>query len=149
MIYRIHKRVRQHGFTLIELMVVMAIIAILVGLTVAAVMKFFGKADETKRRSDISQMQDNVAQFKAKFGVPYMPSRFVLRADITQYRPRSVDPLEADSKEFLVKMFGDRVGQGVTLAWAGYTTDASGNTVPIAFAQPTILSGDQCLVFFL
>src|SRR5262245_37814700 len=83
------------GFTLIELMVVMAIIAILISLTAAAVMKFLAKGPEVQRRSDISQMQDNIAQFKAKFGVDYLPSFFVLRSNITQYN--TADKLEADS----------------------------------------------------
>jgi len=140
------------GFTLLELLVVMAIIAVLVSLSAAVMLKILGKGPEVQRRSDLSQLQADIAQFKTKFGVDYLPSRFVLRSDITTYNMN--DTLEKESKLFLQRMFAtDRLGlntnpDGSTspffLDWAGY--DASGN--PNNF-QPTILTGDQCLVFFL
>src|SRR6266508_654628 len=125
------------GFTLIELLVVIAIIAVLMSLTAAAVMKFLQKGPEFKRRSDISQLQSAIAQFKAKFGVDYLPSRFALRSNITQYtQPANTAPdnLDRDSVLFLRKMFSDRVGldssgNAIPLAWNGY--DANGAPILI------------------
>ena len=137
------------GFTLIELLVVMAIIAVLVSLTAAAVFKLLGKGPETQRRSDISQMYAALAQFKSKFGVEYVPSRFVLKNNITSY-DRTI-PVEADSLDFLRKMWGPSVGISPTTggplplnwnaAWQG--TDPTKTTLSVT------LEGDQCLVFFL
>jgi len=143
------------GFTLIELLVVIAIIAVLMSLTAAAVMKFLQKGPEVKRRSDISQLQSAIAQFKAKFGVDYLPSRFALRSNITQYtQPANTAPdnLDRDSVLFLRKMFSDRVGldssgNAIPLAWNGY--DANGAPILIPDGQRVVLTGDQCLVFFL
>jgi prepilin-type N-terminal cleavage/methylation domain-containing protein len=146
------------GFTLVELLVVMAIIAILVSLTAAAVMKILAKRPEVLRRSEISQLGPDISQFKAKFNVDYMPSRFALRSNITQYsQPANPNPdkLDVDSLSLLRKMFGDRVGfdasgNVIPLAWGGY--DVTGPTplpLTIPDGQRVILTGDQCLVFFL
>ncbi len=138
----------RQGFTLIEMLVVILIIAVLVALTAGVVLKILGKGPEVQRRSDISQLSDAIAQFRQVFKLTEPPpSRFALRMDITAY---TTDKLEAESKLFLQKIFSYRIGldqngNKIPLAWAGY--DASGN--PIPFAQPTYLSGDQCLVFFL
>ncbi|MBI1913634.1 MAG: type II secretion system protein [Planctomycetes bacterium] len=155
------------AFTLIEMLVVIAIIAVLVSLTAGVVLRILGKGPETQRRSDISQLQADFAQFKVTFKLSEQPpSRLALRSNILQYD--MTDKLEKESKEFLVRMFGSSVGLTgkydangnpipYTLAWAGYQTDANGNyifdangnPIPISFPQPMRLSGDQCLVFFL
>jgi prepilin-type N-terminal cleavage/methylation domain-containing protein len=134
------------GFTLIELLVVMAIIAILVSLTAAAVMKFFSKGDETRRRSDISQMQAALAQAKADFGLAdQFPSLLVLDETGAYTPPMGANAatikLYAESQLFLMKLFkmnspSDLVNQD----W-----NANGVIDP----NPVTLSGDQCLVFFL
>jgi prepilin-type N-terminal cleavage/methylation domain-containing protein len=140
------------GFTLVELLVVMAIIAILVSLTAAAVMKILSKRPEVLRRSEISQLGPDISQFKAKFDVGYMPSFFVLRSNVTQYN--LADKLERESLDFLKQMFKsgnqlgyDSSGNVILLAWGGY--DPNGNPLTIPDGQRVILTGDQCLVFFL
>ena len=60
------------GFTLVELLVVMTIIAILFALTAAAVTKAMAKANEVKTRNDISQLQSGVQAFKTDFNVAYI-----------------------------------------------------------------------------
>src|SRR5438067_686765 len=93
----------RRGFTLIEMLVVMLIIAVLVALTAGVVLKILEKGPEVKRRSDISQMTDGIAQFKTVFKLTEPPpSRFALRADITQYNTN--DKLEKESMLFLQKI---------------------------------------------
>src|SRR5438128_1061938 len=72
------------GFTLVELLVVITIIAILMSLTTAAVVKVIGKRDELNARNDISQLGVGIQAFKTEFGVSYIPSRL--------YLPPSADP---------------------------------------------------------
>src|SRR5689334_13460660 len=66
------------GFTLVELLVVITIIAILFALTAAAVVKVLGKGDEAKVRHEISQLQSAVEAFKSEYRVTYLPDRLVL-----------------------------------------------------------------------
>ena len=60
---------RQPGFTIVEILVVVAIIAILAALFVGAVSRVRGKADEVLARSDISQLDNAIAAFKAKMQI--------------------------------------------------------------------------------
>jgi prepilin-type N-terminal cleavage/methylation domain-containing protein len=133
------KRKARLGFTLIELLVVVTIIAILMGLTAAAVFKVFGPADDLTVRNDITQLSSNIAGFKHKMDVDYLPSRFVLR----ERGPWNVtNPLERDSHDFLRNMFsGIDLSANTLHDWNGDGVDG-GNT-------PITLEGDQCLVFFL
>jgi prepilin-type N-terminal cleavage/methylation domain-containing protein len=135
------------GFTLIELLVVIAIIAVLVSLTAAAVMKIFGKGPETQRRSDISQMQAELAQAKANFGLDQQFPSLLVLDETGAYTPpvgstAATVQLYADSKAFLVRMFG-MTGNPALLANQDW--NANGVIDP----NPVILTGDQCLVFFL
>jgi general secretion pathway protein G len=133
------------GFTLVEMLVVMLIIAVLVSLLAGVVVKVLAKGPEVQRRSDISQMESAVGQFKAKFNVEYMPSRFALRSYVSQYQTGAGNQLEVDSLLFLKRMFTDRVGTNS----AGMDIPLAWNGAPLANNQVVVLSGDQCLVFFL
>jgi prepilin-type N-terminal cleavage/methylation domain-containing protein len=132
------KQRRRAAFTLIELMVVVAIIALLVALVTAAVMRALKVVPETETRSDISQMQAAVAQFKARFQLAENPpSKLILYKQIGSY---GTTQLEVDSKAFLVKLWGDQIGAGnVQLDWDGNPGTPG----------PFTLEGHQCLVFFL
>jgi len=145
------------GFTLIEMLVVIAIIAVLVSLTAGVVLKILEKGPEVQRRSDISQLSESIAQFKQVFKLDESPpSRFALRSNIKEYsQPANPNPdkLDIESLLFLQKLSGnnsvglDQNGNPIPLAWAGF--DASGNPNLIPSGQRVVLTGDQCLVFFL
>lgn len=136
------------GFTLVELLVVITILAILFALTAAAVVKVLGKGDEVKVRNEISQLQQAVTAYKTHFKVGYLPDRIVLPPGydlataqyITSVWPRiSAGPMQ-----------GPATG---TPSPAPFTLNSQSYTVfsywGISGSQPVVLHGDQCLVFFL
>jgi prepilin-type N-terminal cleavage/methylation domain-containing protein len=127
------------AFTLIELLVVIAIIAVLVGLTSAAVLRVLVKGPEIQAQSEIQQLAMAVSAFKQEFNVKTMPSRIVLFEDMSLYN--SAVPLEAESRAYLGMMFGRRL-QG-QIDWN------NDGTIQAGPAGRYELTGEQCLVFFL
>jgi general secretion pathway protein G len=133
------------GFTLVELLVVMLIIAILVSLVTAAVMKGIVVASETQTRAEIGNLEQAIASFMADFGaggsggVEYIPSHFVLREDGLW---NTTNPASSEAKSFayLQKMFGKNFQKGVQIDWNG------DNNITLG---PIYLQGQHCLVFFL
>ena len=65
------------GFTLIEILVTIAIIAILVSLLVVGVMKVIGTGPEAQNRNDILQSSTALTNFKNKYKF-YPPSQIKL-----------------------------------------------------------------------
>ncbi len=63
----------QHGFTLVELLVVMTIIAILVSITSVAVFKVVERAKLTKVVTEMSSIDQALRAFKLKYGI-YPPN---------------------------------------------------------------------------
>jgi len=140
-----HKSVAgRRGFTLPELLIVMAIIAILMGLLINGVMKYLGLGPEMLARSDINGLNQAISSFNTEFGTTYIPSKIRLREEGGY---NTADPLDRASVAFLTKMFGRRWDSNGKYDWNndGTTKDP---TIP---ANPAvwILTGDQCLVFFL
>jgi prepilin-type N-terminal cleavage/methylation domain-containing protein len=137
-------RTPRAAFTLVELLVVIAIIAILMGLTIAAVMRFLGKSEEVTAANDITQMTTALATFKQDFKVENPPSRLLLSNARADYNPVTPDDgnnaLRQQSLAYLGRMF-PRLDWNAGIDWTGAAN-------PKALG-PTILEGDQCLVFFL
>src|SRR5262245_1838202 len=78
------KSAARRRFPLTELLVVIAVIALLVALVAAAVMNLLWKGPATQDRADISALTAALQQFKAKYG-SYPPSRVRLFARANQY----------------------------------------------------------------
>src|SRR5438552_15412394 len=71
------RRSERRGFTLVELLIVIAIISVLISLISAAVWKAFVASNRVRNHNEISQLALAVENFKQKFGI-YPPSRIIL-----------------------------------------------------------------------
>jgi prepilin-type N-terminal cleavage/methylation domain-containing protein len=161
---RLQTRTRRGAFTLIELLVVIGIIAVLISLLAAGVMKALSKGPEATTRIEIGQLSQAIEAFKTKFKVPYVPSRIRLCEKLAHYTEAPSpgilggQKLDNDSIEFLTRMFprlNDPANPGLS-PWTSpdpkQWVDWNGNGVldaPSVANNFLILEGDQALVFFL
>jgi prepilin-type N-terminal cleavage/methylation domain-containing protein len=145
------------GFTLVELLIVIAIISVLLSLVSSAVWKAVVTSNRVRNQQEISQLATAVENFKQKFGI-YPPSRIVLCEIYDFYfqgnkrgnPPKS--PLHADSIQFLQAIWPrinfdsvNKAGLGTGSRWTGIDWNGDGKPTP----GEMWLEGDQCLVFFL
>jgi prepilin-type N-terminal cleavage/methylation domain-containing protein len=128
------------GFTLVELIVVVTIIAVLVALISSGVMAALARGDEVRARNEVSQLANAIQSFKTQFQVQYIPDRIVL--------PPGFD---AGTKQWMTSVWprmNPTVLTGTTGAslfdyWQVYNDQGQPAT------QPVILQGDQVLVWVL
>ena len=131
------RRAGRRGFTLVELLVVMTIIAVLIGLLLPAVQVVRKKATMVRAVNDISQLSTSIAGFKTTYNADYIPGQIVLRNDVTTYN--LANPIERDSQAYLKRIW-PRLQSGQASLNPGW------GAVP---ANGILLEGDQALVFFL
>ncbi len=156
------QRPNRSAFTLVELLVVMAIIAILIGLLLAAVMRVMMKINEVQTRTDIAQMDVGINSFMQDYGLTNPPPSYLLICeDSTGTNPNKSlyptyqqlmndpDPYTAAAATQTVKFFQQWFGKNFNINgkynWNG-NVDAKGNPI---YDPPYLLQGQQCLVFYL
>src|SRR5437868_1007234 len=92
------------GFTLIEMLVVIAIIVVLIALVVPAVMSFTKKGDPLKTSSEMTQLDTAIENFKHTYKVDYIPSKIFLAERIDGFN-RPNDPVAKDSLDYLLRLW--------------------------------------------
>jgi prepilin-type N-terminal cleavage/methylation domain-containing protein len=145
-----HAARRRAGFTLIEILVVIAIIAILASLLLGAVMLFLNKGPDIRTKNDISQLSNALNNFKVKYG-QYPPDRIKLCSNSSLYTTAALDQL---SVSFLHNVMFKNLGTYNGMDWGNRNAAAPPASPVFVYGNPAnptvdILEGDQCLVFFL
>jgi prepilin-type N-terminal cleavage/methylation domain-containing protein len=163
-----HSTRRRDGFTLVEMLVVIAIIGILLAILVPAVMSYISKGPLTQTSTEIGQLSEAIEAFKQKFKVDYVPSQLVLCEVYTDYilmengAPQD-NPLHRDSVNYLTRLFPQILSVDPTpgvnvvrwkdprygINWNGNLKKVGAVFVDNIERGPVRLEGDQCLVFFL
>jgi general secretion pathway protein G len=150
---------RRPAFTLVELLVVLAILGILAGLLYAGISAVMGRRPMVETRSDLIGLQDAFEKFKAKFGV-YPPSSLwvgnVSNATMKAAHPNDYRILTTIWPNIdYQKAFGD---EGMDMDGTGALNltnpKDAGSKPPKGWSGWTKrgmyqLTGDQCLVLFL
>ena len=119
---RFHGGPRRAGFTVVELLVVIAVIAILAGLILSAVQNVRNAARKTQTVNDIQQMSTAIQNFKAKYRVDYIPSQIVLCENLARYNnpiPGATPALQADSLDYLTRVWPHIASSGARFNWSG------------------------------
>lgn len=128
-----HPKPPRSGFTLIELLAVITIIAILLALILPALQGVFGRVNVTAVSTEMTQFDQALTTFKAKFG-RYPPSSITLYPDAAGWNG---DPTAKSIIRSMWKDFDFSTGGRSSAAGHPWGTD------------PKVLTGDECLVFFL
>ena len=130
-------RSRRSGFTLVELLIAISIIALLIGLLLPAINAVRRNATIRQVVTDIDSLQAGLADFNANYG-EYPPSRITLYKDAAGWNsdPRS---------RAIIRRFFPQFN---------FATDGSGTSLTFSAAWPmgatsVTLDGPECLVFFL
>jgi len=130
------------GFTLIELMVVVVIIAILVGLLLPAIMSVRRTARDTEVRTDIAALEDAIAKFKVTFGTE-PPSEISLYASAAAWEQTAT----SRRHKGLIKQLWPQFNFANCGGFSDGTNFPNPPFPPMTTQRD--LSGAECLVFFL
>ncbi len=125
----------RRGFTLVELMVVVVIIAILIGLVLPAISGVRTNGRIAEVRNDIANLEQAITQFKVSYGVE-PPSQITLYAVPTAWDARSRGLIRQLWPKFDFATCG-----GASDGTVFYPTGTGATTLT--------LNGSECLVFFL
>lgn len=140
------------GFTLVELLVVVTIIAVLIALISSGVMAALARGSEVSARNEVTQLANGVQAFKGQFQVQYIPDKLVLppgfdTTGVTQQFLKSVWPrldantLRADANQF-------KINGRTTNVFDYWQVVDSPNLFANEASKPR-LHGDQVLVWAL
>jgi len=145
------------AFTLIELLIMIAIIAILVGLLTAGIMKVISKGPDIGDGHDIKELELAVQKFYTTHKV-YPPDYVKLCHFAADYNNSALDQY---SRQIIERIWPSIFKDTATpVPWAGFNINYSAPppgpwtvkqlpTHPVTGQKCVVLQGDQCLVFFL
>ena len=165
-------RSRNSAFTLVELLIVIAIIGILASLAAVGVMKALEKGKMVAARLEISQLEAGISAAKTDLGnVEVLPSILKLYRSKSAFETAAnaiytttlqpIDPLAKSSWMFLNKAFGKTIsGESYgtspdVLEWFGADRNSTTGVLtgssywPGNIANPVTLQGMEVLVFLL
>jgi len=174
MSHLLKSRSRNSAFTLVEILVVIAIIGILASLATVGVMEALERGKSVSARLEISQLEAGISAAKTDLGnVEVLPSILKLYRNKTTFEnaanainSTTLQPSDSVAKSswmFLTKAFGKTISgesdvtSGDVLEWFGAdrnpTTGAlisqAGSYWPGNIANPVTLQGMEVLVFLL
>ena len=133
---------RRGGFTLLELLIAISIIALLLALLVPAIRQVMGTANDTVASAEIKGIEGGLSQFHQMYGT--MPPSFL---DLRRNAGGFVNPATMPA---LRQVFGTSIDQGAmitSLNSAGFPGAGAANFND--FSKRGVLRGAECLVFFL
>jgi prepilin-type N-terminal cleavage/methylation domain-containing protein len=133
---------RRGGFTFIELIISIAIIALLISLLASGVVLALTKVDQAKAQREVGGLASAVKQFESDFNISVPPpSRIRLYQNLGNYTAATADQLDADSWTFLRKVWPRIGGASPSTAMINWGPNNTGGNY--------LLEGQECLVFFL
>ncbi|MFN3188369.1 MAG: type II secretion system protein [Candidatus Paceibacteria bacterium] len=122
------QRIGKHGFSLIELLITVAIIAILAAVVYANFGTAGGKGRDTKRQSDLRLLQGAIEQYKSKYG-QYPAQGCGTNASTFATEAGCSDYVQGLVPEFLPRLPSDpRAGSNRGFA---YITNSSGSVYKV------------------
>jgi prepilin-type N-terminal cleavage/methylation domain-containing protein len=119
------------GFTLIEMLVVIAIMAVLVGIILPAVQDVRKAAVRARAKNDVSQLNMGMTAAKDTMGARYVPCGITFRTSYNMANPAQAQEWR-DFRQFFGPSFGSPSAPGLPFT-----------------PTPTFINGNHCLVFFL
>jgi prepilin-type N-terminal cleavage/methylation domain-containing protein len=140
------RRSARPAFTLVEVLVVIAIIAVLYSLLIAAASSALTRAQEDRARNDVTQLQLMLTNAQIALKAPYLPSRMRLREagdyDLTingvSGQPNT--PVEFETYRFLSTIWPK-------VTWTNpFDWNNNGSTLA---TETYDLYGEHCLTFWL
>ena len=155
MSHLLKSRSRNSAFTLVELLIVIAIIGILASLATVGVMKALEKGKMVAARTEISQLEAAIAAAKQNFGnLDDLPSIIKLYNTPNGFNN---DALGVQTKNFLTKAFGRAWLNATSCPWMGeIPINQPSQPAPIYpyypntnASYPVTLSGMEALVYWL
>ena len=139
MSHLLKSRSRNSAFTLVELMIVIAIIGILASLATVGVMKALEKGKMVAARTEISQLESAIAAAKQNLGgVDNLPSAIRLYSTPAGFAGDTA--LGVPTANFLTKAFGRAWQSNTSCPWMGASYTGS---------YPVTMTGMAALVYWL
>ena len=133
---------RRGGFTLLELLIAISVIALLLALLVPAIRQVMGTANDTAVSSEIKGIEGGLSQFHQMYGT--MPPSFL---DLRRNAGGFVNPATMPA---LRQVFGTSIDQGAMIASLNKMGFPGAGAAGFGdFSKRGVLRGAECLVFFL